>query len=146
LMLFCVLEDSGATTRAARIWKERFQAFNENVRNQAEISGSILFDPNNDDFWRDPRFIDADRLHLNSEGHRRVAQAVLSRFELPHDPAWRDRLPPADPISVLEKISINLRWFWNFAIPWLGRRLRGRSSGDGRTAKYPTPIDFKTRS
>lgn len=146
LMLFCVLEDSGATTRAAKIWKERFQEFNENVRNRAAQTNSILFDPNNDDFWRDPRFIHADRLHLNAEGHRRVAQAVLSRFDLPHDQNWRDRLPPATESSMLDDIRINLNWFWNYAIPWLGRRLRGRSSGDGRSAKYPAPIEFKARS
>ncbi|MFC6832884.1 SGNH/GDSL hydrolase family protein, partial [Streptomyces goshikiensis] len=30
-----------------------------------------------------------------------------------------------------------LRWAASFAGPWVGRRLRGRSSGDGRTAKRP---------
>jgi lysophospholipase L1-like esterase len=144
LALFCVLEDSGAKTRAAKVWKERFQVFNENVRKSAAASGSILFDPNNDDFWRDPRFIHGDRLHLNAEGHRRVAQAVLSRLSLPHDPSWRDRLPPAVPTTTLLNLQTNLNWFWNYAVPWMGRRIRGRSSGDGRSAKYPTPITFKT--
>jgi lysophospholipase L1-like esterase len=143
LMLFCVLEDSGAKTKAAKIWQERFAIFNENVRVQAKKVGAILFDPNQDDFWRDTRFIDSDRLHLNLEGHRRVSQAVLSRFELPHDPNWRRPLPPAKPDSLLKKIAINLKWFATFAIPWMIRRLRGRSSGDGRSCKYPTPIAFR---
>lgn len=143
VMLFCVLEDSGAKTRAAKVWKERFAEFNENVRQIAAESGALLFDPNNDDFWRDPRFIHEDRLHLNSEGHRRVAQAVLSRLELPHDEDWRMKLPPAKPISRLEKLKIDLHWLWKYAIPWLGRRIRRRSSGDGRSAKYPIPAPFR---
>ena len=145
LMLFCVLEDSGATTRAAQIWKERFKVFNENVRRRSAAVGAILFDPNNDDFWRDQRFIHEDRLHLNAEGHHRVAQAVLSRFELPHDPDWRKPLPKAEPISPLEKLQVDLNWFGKYAVPWMGRRIRRRSSGDGRSAKYPQPIKFEPR-
>ena len=146
LMLFCVLADTGATTRTAKIWKERFEEFNANVRKRASEVGALLFDPNPDSFWRDQRFIHADRLHLNSQGHHRVAQAVLARLELPHDPDWRKPLPPASPISTLEKAKIDLHWFWNYALPWLGRRARGRSSGDGRSAKYPQPIEFSARS
>ena len=143
LMLFCVLEDTGAKTRAAKIWQERFAFFNENVRRRAKAVDAILFDPNRDNFWRDTRFIDADRLHLNPEGHRRVAQAVLARFDLPHDKDWRKPLPEAKPITPAEKIAIDLKWFYSFAIPWMGRRLRGRSSGDGRSCKYPVPIPFE---
>ena len=143
LMLFCVLEDSGAKTKAAKIWQERFAIFNENVRKKAKEVNAILFDPNQDDFWRDTRFIDSDRLHLNKEGHRRVAQAVLAKFDLPHDSNWRTKLPPAKPDSILKKIWINLKWFITFAIPWMIRRLRGRSSGDGRSCKYPEPITFR---
>ncbi len=146
LMLFCVLEDSGAKTRAAQIWKERFKEFNENVRRRAAAVGALLFDPNHDDFWRDTRFIHEDRLHLNSEGHRRVAHAVLSRFELPHDLDWRKPLPPAEPITSLEKFQVDLNWFGKYALPWMGRRIRGRSSGDGRSAKYPEPIEFQARN
>lgn len=145
LMLFCVLEDSGAKTRAAKVWKERFADFNENIRKIAAESDALLFDPNNDEFWRDPRFIHEDRLHLNSEGHRRVAQAVLSRFELPHDPDWRMKLPPAEPISRLTKAKVDLQWFGKYAIPWMGRRIRRRSSGDGRSAKYPIPAPVSAR-
>ena len=149
LMLFCVLEDSGATTKTAKIWKERFQEFNANVRVRADAVDAILFDPNHDEFWRDPRFVHEDRLHLNHEGHRRVAQAVLSRFDLPHDQDWLKPLANAEPISPIEKLKVDLAWFRKYAIPWMGRRIRGRSSGDGRSAKYPYPAPFsgkRTRS
>jgi len=143
LMLFCVLEDSGKKNKTAQIWQERFAIFNENVRKKANSVGAILFDPNQDDFWRDSRFIHDDRLHLNSEGHRRVAQAVLARLNLPHDPDWRKPLPPEEPKTIVEKSQINLHWFGAYAVPWMIRRARRRSSGDGRSAKYPAPINWK---
>ena len=123
-----------------------FRSFNENVRRKAAEVNAILFDPNNDDFWRDPRFISDDRLHLNAEGHRRVAQAVLARLDLPHDPDWRKKLPPMEEITTLESLAINLNWFYKYAIPWMGRRLRGRSSGDGRSPKYPEAIAWQPRN
>jgi lysophospholipase L1-like esterase len=143
LMLFCVLEDSGKKNKTAQIWQERFAIFNENVRRKANDVGAILFDPNQDDFWRDSRFIHEDRLHLNSEGHRRVAQAVLARLNLPHDSDWRTPLPPETPKSIIEKTQVNLNWFGAYAVPWMIRRARRRSSGDGRSAKYPAPINWK---
>jgi hypothetical protein len=143
LMLFCVLEDTGKRNKTAQIWQERFNVFNDNVRKKANSVGAILFDPNQDNFWKDSRFIHEDRLHLNSEGHRRVAQAVLARLNLPHDPDWRKPLPAATPLSIKEKTQINLHWFGAYAVPWMIRRARRRSSGDGRIAKYPAPITWK---
>ena len=143
LMLFCVLEDSGKKNKTAQIWQERFAIFNENVRRKANDVGAILFDPNQDEFWRDSRFIHEDRLHLNSEGHRRVAQAVLARLNLPHDSDWRTPLPPETPKSIIKMTQVNLNWFGAYAVPWMIRRARRRSSGDGRSAKYPAPINWK---
>ena len=146
LMLFCVLEDTGEKTKRAKIWQERFRVFNENVRAMADEVGAILLDPNHDSFWRDPRFIASDKLHLNAEGHRRVAQGVLERLGAPHDPDWRRPLTGrARPIAPI-RIAKDLWWFLTFGIPWIIRRLRGRSSGDGRRAKYETPIKWPSRN
>ena len=146
LALFCVLEDTGVESKRAQIWRTRFETFNNNVRKRAAEVGAVLFDPNGHEFWKDQRFIDADRLHLNSEGHRRVAQAVLARFELPHDQDWNIPLPPANPKPTLERVVDEARWIKDFAIPWVIRRARGRSSGDGRSPKYPEPIAWPAKS
>ncbi|NDC51536.1 MAG: SGNH/GDSL hydrolase family protein [Actinobacteria bacterium] len=146
LMLFCVLEDTGQQSKRAQIWKSRFQEFNANVRKKAAEVNATLFDPNGHDFWKDQRFIDADRLHLNPEGHRRVAQAVLARLGLPHDPDWNKQLPPAPEISAMEKLLIDAHWIRDYALPWVWRRMRGRSSGDGRSPKYPTPMAWNARN
>jgi hypothetical protein len=36
-------------------------------------------------------------------------------------------------------------WFFSFVLPWVIRRLRGRSSGDGRVGKYLAPISWPQR-
>ncbi|CAB5013202.1 unannotated protein [freshwater metagenome] len=73
-------------------------------------------------------------------GHDRVAQAVLEKIDLPCNPNWRQPLPPARKTPWIKSKAINVAWFITFALPWLWRRARGKSSGDGRLPKYPEPI------
>jgi hypothetical protein len=80
-----------------------------------------------------------DRLHLSAEGHRRVAEAVLQALGAEPEFDWRESLPPAPPIPWLTARRADLRWFRVYLLPWIGRRLTGRSSGDGRPAKRPEP-------
>jgi hypothetical protein len=40
---------------------------------------------------------------------------------------------------------INLAWVAVFLLPWIWRRIRGKSSGDGRSAKYSEPINWSAR-
>ena len=142
VMLFTVLEDSGSEGRLAQSWQLRFKDFNNNVRAVAEEIGAILCDANDEEAFKDPRFLAFDRLHLNPMGHDRVAQAVLERIELPFDPTWRHPLPPQKPTGKVVKAAITVAWFATFALPWMWRRARGKSSGDGRTCKYPHAINW----
>lgn len=79
-----------------------------------------------------------DRIHMNSEGHRRVALAAFTALgHSPEDAAWDDPLPPAPPLARAERLRGDRAWAKTFVVPWVGRRLTGRSSGDGRSAKRP---------
>lgn len=142
VMLFTVLEDSGSEGRLAQSWQLRFRDFNNNVRAVAEEIGAILCDANGEESFKDPRFLAFDRLHLNPMGHDRVAQAVLERIDLPFDPTWHHPLPPQETTGKVIKTFIAAAWFATFALPWMWRRARGKSSGDGRTCKYPHPINW----
>jgi lysophospholipase L1-like esterase len=82
---------------------------------------------------RRPGYWSADRLHLNANGHRRVASRVLTA--LGHETeAHVIEAGPAGRRSVLAEA----RYYREHVVPWIGRRLRGESSGDSRTAKYAT--------
>jgi hypothetical protein len=141
-MLFTVLERTGNKGRGAEIWERRFSAFNQGVRAVGAEVGAIVVDANEENFLSDRRFLAFDRLHLNPEGHYRCAQAVLEKLELPSNPNWRKPLPPARKTPWMRSKVNSVAWFLTFALPWLWRRARGKSSGDGRVAKYPEPITW----
>ena len=139
LMLFTVLERTGNTGRGSDLWAARFSEFNKIVRAVGAEVGAIVNDANNETFFSDNRFLAFDRLHLNAEGHNRVAQALLEKLGYQFDPSWRVPLPPAPKTFWLTRRISSMIWFFTFALPWIWRRLRGKSSGDGRSAKYPNP-------
>lgn len=60
-----------------------------------------------------------------------------------NNPSWADPLPPLAKPAALAAAATELRWLASFLGPWIGRRIRGKSSGDGRTAKRPElrPLD-----
>jgi lysophospholipase L1-like esterase len=87
----------------------------------------------------DPRLWCADRLHLASDGHERVALHVAEAAGLAVMTDWR--VPPSpDPAGrpgwLLARRQ-DLHWAGAYAAPWIQRRLRGVSSGDGMAPKRP---------
>jgi len=71
-----------------------------------------------------------DRLHLNARGHARVAANVLAALDVP---------PPTTDADDAELSRPGTVEYWRrFVLPWVGRRLTGRSSGDSRDPKRPT--------
>ena len=73
-----------------------------------------------------------DRLHLGPMGHHRVASNVLRTlgYDTPKD--W---VIHADPRPAPTRRD-QLIYAREHVLPWIGRRLTGRSSGDGRSAKF----------
>ena len=138
VVLFTVIETVDGKGKTADLWVERFTAFNRNVRSVAQEFGAILAEAQQAPWLADRRFLAVDRLHLNAEGHWRMSQAVLEILNYPSDATWRIPLPAAKKKSRLRKAVENVYWIFIFVLPWIWRRLRGRSSGDGRSPKYPT--------
>lgn len=92
---------------------------------------------------RDWRLWSTDRIHLSTEGHRRVAQEALSALAQPvSDPDWRAPLDPAPAVARREQVAETARWARAYAAPWVHRRLTGRSSGDSVTAKIAEQTPF----
>lgn len=80
-----------------------------------------------------------DRIHLTTDGHARVAQAALVALGLePDDPAWDEPLVPLPALPRLERAREDAAWLRHHVYPWATRRIRGRSSGDARSAKRPS--------
>ncbi|MEV6600981.1 SGNH/GDSL hydrolase family protein [Actinoplanes sp. NPDC051346] len=78
-----------------------------------------------------------DRLHLNAAGHQRAAGLILTAMGYPTAAHIVD---PGRAES--RRLLGEARYYRQHVLPWLHRRVRGRSSGDHRTAKFPdwTPV------
>jgi lysophospholipase L1-like esterase len=92
----------------------------------------------------DPRLWDIDRLHLTAEGHRRVAEAVWQALgQEPEDTDWHTPPPVTAPPAWVARRVADVRFARQHLMPWIGRRLTGRSSGDGRPAKRPELLPWE---
>src|SRR5699024_3847813 len=72
------------------------------------------------------------------EGHRRISLAAYETLgHTAQEADWRVPLPPQPPPGRLESLRGNVVWAREYAAPWVGRRLRGTSSGDNVPPKRP---------
>ncbi|CAM3720532.1 MULTISPECIES: SGNH/GDSL hydrolase family protein [Tsukamurella] len=115
----------------------RFAVYNELVREIADRRGALLLDYWRMKEYRDLRMWEFDRIHMSEPGHLRMAIEVLDVLGVPHTLQVPD-LGPAPEISAAEDREIKRKWRREFAYPWVVRRVRGISTGDGLPPKYPT--------
>jgi len=122
----------------ARRIAPRLDALNQAMREAAARHGVRLVDFAAHPVAADPRLWSDDRLHANSAGHARIAAALAHALGLPGaDGSWADPLPPEREPGARARVVAEVAWVRRHLVPWLLRHARGRSSGDGRTAKRP---------
>jgi lysophospholipase L1-like esterase len=140
-----------------RLIRGKTAAYNMHLRAIADRRDCLLVDLWSMRALADPRAWSLDRLHLAPDGHRRVALRASEVVGLPVDEDWREPLP-AGPArlaapsrsAVLSRSAVisrtavwltarrvDARWAREHAAPWVGRRLRGASTGDGVPPKRP---------
>ncbi|MEW2354809.1 SGNH/GDSL hydrolase family protein [Spirillospora sp. NPDC029432] len=113
--------------------------YNMHLRAIADRRGCDVVDLWSMTMFNDPRAWYEDRLHLSPEGHRRMALLVAHTLGVPVAGDWREPWPPAEAARWLDLRREDLHWARAYLLPWIGRRATGRSSGDGRGPKRPTP-------
>jgi lysophospholipase L1-like esterase len=146
VVLFTSIGRAGGSGRLADRIADRFALFNDNVRSVADRHGCALVDLGQVPALKDRRVWVDDRLHLDAHGHARVAGAVLCALGVT-DPGilggpagwWTEPLPPAPAVSRSDALVADARWVRAHLAPWVLRRLRGVSSGDGVPPKDPVP-------
>ena len=138
--------DIAKITPLARPISPRVAALNHRIRAAALRHGVTVAETSRHPVATDPRLWSQDRLHASPLGHERIAAAIAHALGLPgSSEAWTHPLSsPAVTLSGWRAGATELRWAATFLRPWLGRRLRGRSSGDGRTAKRPQLLPLQT--
>ena len=127
-----------------RLLRGRIAAYDMHLRGIADCYGCDLVDLWSMRVLKDARAWSPDRLHLTTEGHRRVALRTCEVLGIPVTEDWRVPLAPAprpcgppDRARWLAARRQDARWAREYAGPWVRRRLRGASSGDGLTPKRP---------
>ncbi|MGY1429681.1 SGNH/GDSL hydrolase family protein [Streptomyces sp. MN12] len=125
-------------------FRPRMEALFAIIDDLAREHGAVVVDLYGARSLADPRLWDVDRLHLTAEGHRRVAEAVWQSLGYePEDPEWHTPVPPTPPPGWVMRRSADVRFARQHLLPWIGRRLTGRSSGDGRPPKRPELLPYE---
>jgi lysophospholipase L1-like esterase len=117
--------------------RSKMATYNLHIRSIADRHGCRVVDLWSMRLLLDPRAWALDRLHLSPEGHRRVALAACEVLGVPVTGDWREPWPAAPSVGRLSARMGDLRWAKTYFLPWIQRRLQGRSSGDEITAKRP---------
>ncbi|MFN8112201.1 MAG: SGNH/GDSL hydrolase family protein [Solirubrobacterales bacterium] len=130
------------TVAAARI-RARVAEFNQRVREMSAARGSVRVDLEQDGVAHPTLWCD-DRLHANAAGHERIAGAAAAALGIESGRDWAQPLPAVPHRSAASRYAADAIWMGRHMTPWLIRRIRGVSSGDGREAKRPELLPVAT--
>ena len=148
--VYAALAESGATVVTTtfpnvaqflplgRLVSGRLARINDAIRAAADQYDFRLVDLYNAASMRDLDTWDIDRVHASTKGHILFAAAAAEALNLPgsnHDWAEASGSPTRLPFG--SRTYGQLRWAQEKFMPWVWRRLRGKSSADGRVPKRP---------
>lgn len=143
----CAIRATGADVLLATCFDPRFAFFLKPLRGRAAVFNANLWSIARShgtftlDLWG-ARELQAramwaeDRIHLAPAGHRLLASRAAHSLGVPY---YELTAPLAHPLPTPTRptsLSV-MGWASRHALPWLSRRIRGISTGDGRPAKLP---------
>ena len=148
--IYSALAESGATVVTTtfpnvaqflpmgRLVSGRLARINNATRAAANRYDFKLVDLYNAPSMRNLDTWDIDRVHASTKGHMLFAAAAAEALNLPgsnHD--WAVARGDATRLQFSARTYGQLRWAQEKFMPWVWRRLRGKSSADGRMPKRP---------
>ncbi len=143
-VLLFAFGDSSRNSKVMGLIRDRFVGLRSATLAIAEAYDCYLVDFWDMEIFNDPKVWDADRLHLNPRGHALVAEAAMQALGWA-DSQWLNAGGEVVQPALNARILGHASWAKNHGWPWVSRRLRGASSGDGISAKYWDYIDIYPR-
>ena len=141
--------DIGASvTLGSSRFRPKLHSFNRRIDEIVARHGALLVDLESDHIVH-PAMWAPDRLHASTVGHQRIASLAAAALGATDPyPDWESSLPEQPPLSRRQRLSGDLTWAGRHFAPWILRRVRGISSGDGIEPKRPSlaPIDVPPES
>lgn len=123
--------------RGAGVLRRRFCAYNARLRLIARATGAHLLDLEAERDLASPELWAVDRVHLRSRGHRLVAYRAAELLGVPDAEALAAL---DDAFHLDDAADAPGTWLARDVVPWVWRRVRGRTAGDGLSAKLPDYI------
>lgn len=123
-------------TPVLRTIRGKVAIYNENVRWLAAKHDAIVADMWSLRELSDPRMWAQDRLHFSPIGHHTIARMALGALNVENDlePLKPEPLPA---VSWRQARVEDIGWAREHLVPWVLRRIRHQSSGDGVQPKRP---------
>lgn len=149
------LRSTGCDVLLATCFDPRFAFFLKPLRGRAAVYNANLWSIARThgtytlDLWgvrelQAPQMWAEDRVHLAPAGHRLIAVRAAHSLGIPYYEVGKRPLdvPPSPP----RPSPLNLLgWAQRHALPWVARRVRGVSTGDGMPPKLPHLITVSDR-
>jgi lysophospholipase L1-like esterase len=143
-VLLFAFGDSSRNSKVMALIRDRFVGLRSATLAIAEAYDCYLVDFWDMEIFNDPAVWDADRLHLNPRGHALVADAAMQSLGWGNSD-WLVSDGEIVQASLPARVLAHASWAKNHGWPWVSRRLRGASSGDGITAKYWDYVNIYSR-
>lgn len=143
-VLTFTMPDMARVAPLAVLLRRRLAALNEVTHGLARL-GTTVVDLAAEPVATDPALWHDDRLHANSEGHRRIAAALAEGVGIDAGD-WREggtlRAGRRTPLAVAGTVLTELGWVSTHVVPWAVNRALGRCPAEDRVCKRPelTPL------
>lgn len=135
-VLTLTMPDMTRVAPMAVVLRRRLQFLNSVTVQCGDRYGSIVVDLASVSAASHPALWHTDRLHANSEGHRRIAAGLAEAVGYDVED-WRSEPPPVEQQS-LARIALNeVAWASTHLLPWAWEQLRGQSTEGEVTCKRP---------
>jgi len=135
-VLTFTMPDMARVAPLAVVLRRRLQFLNAVTFECRERFGSLVVDLASVPAASHPGLWHTDRLHANSEGHRRIGAALAEAVGCEVED-WRAEPPPAVRPSRVRVALVEATWAGSHLLPWAWEHVRGQSSGDVVTCKRP---------
>ena len=135
-VLTFTMPDMSRVAPLAAALRPRIDFLNAVVRQAGASYGTVVVDFAREPVAGHPALWHDDRLHANTEGHRRIAAALAEAYGLPGDD-WRSEPGETVAHGRLRIVAHEAMWVASHLTPWLWGRVRGHEFATGGQCKRP---------